>query len=160
MIYQYLTLENTIYVTGVLLLLVIILLIWNIRLEIKTKKLMRGKNGNSLEDSFKDMNVDISDLQNFRAEMEKYLAVVEMRLKRSVQGVENINFNAFKGLESGGSSFATAFLNENGDGVILSSLHARERVSVFAKQVRKFKADMELTEEEEEALKVAREKLV
>jgi hypothetical protein len=96
-------------------------------------------------------------LKNFKRELELYLQTVEKRLSKSIQGVENINFNAFKGSETGGKSFATAFLNEKGDGVIISSLYARERISIFSKQVKGFKPEVDLSEEEKTALTKAKE---
>jgi hypothetical protein len=154
--FGFLTQENTFYILAILLVLVIVLLIWNIRLEIKTKKLMRGKSGQSLEGSFTSMQNDIKSIEDFREEMRKYLTKVEKRLSTTIRGCENVTFNAFSGLESGGKSFATALLNEKGDGVIISSLHARERVSIFSKSVKNFKPDVELSEEEEVALTNAR----
>lgn len=82
------------------------------------------------------------------------------KIARSAQSVETIRFNPFKGTGSGGNqSFATAILNENGDGVILSSLYSSDRVSIFAKPVAKLTSTHELTEEEAHALKVAATKL-
>jgi hypothetical protein len=121
------------------------------------KRLMRGKSGLTLENSFADMQKDIDTLIKFRGDLEKYLKTIEKRVSKSIQGVHNLNFNAFKGMESGGKSFATAFLNENGDGIVLSSLHARDRVSIFAKQIKNFKPEMELSEEENLALTKAQE---
>jgi hypothetical protein len=137
--------------------LVILLVIWIIRLEIRIGRLMRGKSGFTLENSFIDMQKDINGLIRFRSDLEKYLKTIEKRVSKSVQGIHNINFNAFTGMDSGGKSFATAFINENGDGVILSSLHSRDRVSVFAKQIKNFKPELELSEEEALALTKAKE---
>jgi len=43
-------------------------------------------------------------------------------------------------------------LNEVGDGVVLSSLYSRERMSVFAKPVKAGKSEFELSDEEKEVL--------
>lgn len=137
--------------------LVILLVVWIIRLEVRIGRLMRGKSGFTLENSFVDMQKDINNLAKFRIDLEKYLKTIEKRVSKSIQGVHNMNFNAFKGMDSGGKSFATAFLNENGDGIVLSSLHSRDRVSIFAKQVKNFKPELELSEEETIALTKARE---
>jgi hypothetical protein len=145
------------YLIIAFIVLVILLIVWIIRLEVRVKRLMRGKSGFSLENSFTDMQKDIDTFIKFRGELEKYLKTIEKRVSKSIQGVHNFNFNAFKGMESGGKSFATAFLNENGDGIVLSSLHARDRVSIFAKQIKNFKPEMELSEEENLALTKARE---
>jgi hypothetical protein len=46
-------------------------------------------------------------------------------------------FKAFDGMKSGGTnSFSLALLNEEGDGVILSTLHSRERVNVYSKEIK------------------------
>lgn len=151
------TIENIIYIILALSLICLILLIWVIRLEIKNRRLLRGKNAKDLEDSFMSMQNDIDHLHEFKSEIEKYLMNIEKRLSTSVRGLQNVSFSAFQGLESGGKSFATALLNEKGDGIILSSLQARERVSIFAKQIKGYKADVELTEEEKLALTKAKE---
>jgi hypothetical protein len=149
---NFLNLEHIIYICIGLAIVVVILLIWNIRLELKTRRLMRGKNGRSLEEAFFAMQGELDDFEKFRGEMEKYLRNVEARISTSIRGFNNNNFNAFKGMESGGKSFATAFLNEKGDGIILSSLQARDRVSIFAKEVKNYQTEVEMSEEEEKAL--------
>ena len=71
--------------------------------------------------------------------------------------MHTVRFNPFKGTGAGGNqSFATALLNENGDGVVLSSLYSRERVSVYAKPVQKFSSEYELSGEEKQAIKSAK----
>ena len=153
---DFITSEILFYICITLSVLFVIMLIWNIRLEVRISRLMRGKNGKSLESSFISMNKDISDVQNFKEDMEKYLTTVEKRLKRSVQGISSLNFNAFSGAESGAKSFATAFVNENGDGIIISSLNARDRLSIFTKEIQSWKSNLELSEEEQSALTKAK----
>lgn len=154
---DFLTSEIILYVLIAFAVLIIILLVWNFNLSSKLKRLTRNEKGVSLEKSLFSLHDDIGDLQQFRKELENYLKKVEGRLKKSVQGIESINYNAFAGAESGGKSFAIAFLNENGDGVIISSLHARDRVSVFSKKISKYESDVELSEEEKLALTKAKE---
>jgi len=140
-----------------LILIFIFLVFWIIRLEFRIKKLMKGKNGLSLENSFLESQKDIDNLKNFQIEIDRYLKIMDHRISKSIQGVQNINFNAFTGMGSGAKSFATAFLNERGDGIVLSSLHARDRVSIFAKQIRNYKSEIDLSEEEQNALTKAKE---
>jgi hypothetical protein len=59
----------------------------------------------------------------------------------------------------GNQSFATAFLNEDGDGVVISSLYSREHTSVFAKPVKKHSSEHEMSNEEKEAMEEARKNL-
>lgn len=140
------------YILLGLILITIILIVQTIRLSIKTKKLMRGKNGNSLEDSFNLMEKDISKLFETKKEIEGYLKIVEHRLSTSLRGFENVSFDAFKGMASGGKSFSTAFINEKGNGIIISCLNARDHIRFFSKKINNFKSDIELSEEEQDAL--------
>ena len=146
-----------IYALGAIL---IFLVIWIMQLERKVRNFTRGKNGKSLEDSMVMLKKGQDDLIGFRKNMEDYLREVEKRLRRSTQSIETIRFNPFKGSGSGGNqSFATAFLDENGDGLVMSSLYARDRVSIFSKQIKKFKSEVELSEEEKKAVDDAKKKL-
>ena len=143
-----------------LIFLAAILIAIIIRLEIRIKNLMRGQNGASLEDAFNSMQEDISNLHDFEKEMKHYLTSVEKRLRRSVQAVETIRYNPFKGTGSGGNqSFATTLLTEEGDGVVISSLYSREHVRVFSKPLKAHKSEFELTEEELDVLNKAKESL-
>jgi hypothetical protein len=128
-------------------------------LRLKVRKMLRG-NACNVCDSIGEADKDIKELEKFRGEMEKYLLTVEKRLRRSTQAVETVRFNAFRGAGEGGSqSFATAFVNEEGDGSVISSLYSRDRVSIFSKQIKKFDSDIELSEEERRAVSSAKAKL-
>ena len=124
-----------------------------IYLNIRIGRLLIGKNARSLEDSIINAQKDISDLQTFEDESVKYFEHVEARLKRAIQSVETVRFNPFKGTGEGGNqSFATSFTNEKGDGVVISSLYSRERVSIFSKPLKNFESQFELTDEEQEVV--------
>lgn len=140
---------DQIYITYGLIAFVLMLIGWIIRLEIKIKKLLGGKDAKSLEGSIVENHKNIEKLNVFQKESENYFMNIEKRLKRSVQAVETIRFNPFKGTGEGGSqSFSTSFLTENGRGVVISSLYSRDRVSVFSKPLEKFESSFELTDEE------------
>jgi hypothetical protein len=68
--------------------------------------------------------------------------------------LETIRFNPFPD-QGSNQSFAIGLLNEEKDGVVISSLYSRERMSVFAKPIKNGKSDYELTQEEKEALQKA-----
>lgn len=137
--------------------IVIILGVWVFVLEHRMRKLLAGKDAQSLEGVIRALGDDIRALEKFQTSTTDYLADAEKRIKRSVQGVETIRFNAFKGNGEGGNqSFAVALLSENGDGAIISSLYARDRMSVFAKPVKNFTSEFEMTAEECDAIERAR----
>lgn len=145
--------SNTDIIIGVLAVAVIILAITVFYQERQIKKILKGKNAKDLEDSFNFIEKEYKEMKKFRDDMSDYLKNVESRLKKSVQGLSIVRFNAWKGTGDGGNqSFASAFLSENGNGIILSSLHSRDRVSIFAKPVKAGKSSYELTDEEKSAL--------
>ena len=132
---------------------VVILVLWIIRLELKIRRLLLGKNARSLEDSIIETHNNLEKLNNFQKEAINHFVNVEKRLSRSVQAVETIRFNPFKADGVGGTqSFSTSFISENGDGVVISSLYSRDRVSIFSKPLEKFESKLELTDEEKEVV--------
>ncbi|OHA89123.1 MAG: hypothetical protein A2653_02825 [Candidatus Zambryskibacteria bacterium RIFCSPHIGHO2_01_FULL_43_25] len=149
---------NTEMVLFALMAIIILLVIWLIVLEIRLNRLLLGKDARSLENTITWVRDTLSEMLKFRDESVGYWRNVEARLKRSVQSIETVRFNPFKGTGDGGNqSFSTAFLNEKGDGVVISSLHSRDRVSVFSKPVKKFGSEFEMTQEEKGVIEQAKE---
>lgn len=141
--------------------IVLVLLLWIIRLEWKVYNLLKGQSGRSLEASFVATKKSVDGLERYRRELEQYLSGVEERLRRSIQGVSTIRFNPFKGGGTGGNqSFAVSLLDEKGDGVVFSSLYARDRMSVFAKPIKDGVSEFELTAEEKEVIEKAKKTTV
>lgn len=140
----------------VLAALVAILAIWNIRIELRMRSLLAGKNAKSLEDTITHVIKELNTLTKTKNDIVDYLENIEKRMRKTIRGVETIRFNPFK--DSGSNqSFATAFVSEEGDGVVISSLYSRDRVSIFAKPVKKLSSEYELTEEEKEVLSKAKQ---
>ena len=79
-------------------------------------------------------------------------------LSETMRGVSVVRFNALAGDTSGKQSFAAAILSEQGDGVVLSSMHARENARMYAKPLKKFTSEHELTDEEKRAIMEARKR--
>lgn len=144
----------------ILSLVCIVLLILVIIMHIKLKRFLVGIDSKHIGDSLTSVSSDLQDLQAFKKDLESYLTTVEKRLKKSVQSVHTVRFNPFKGNGGGGNqSFATAFLTEEGDGVVVSSLYSRENVSVYSKPINKHRSEYELSDEEREAIGKAKENL-
>ena len=138
---------------GVLAFIVLLLVVWVILLERRLKKLSSGKSGASLEDTITANQASLEELARFRKAVEVELGRINERVKKKLHGAKTIRFNPFAGTGSGGNqSFATALLDEEGSGVVISSLYSREKMSVFAKPVIKRKSEFELTDEEREVL--------
>jgi len=144
----------------VLTVCMVIAVLLGLHTEWKVNRLLRGKSGKSLENVIIRNAADIEKFKEFRKELETYLESVEKRLDQSVRGIGTVRFNPFKGTGDGGhQSFATALLDENENGIVLSTLYTRERVGVYAKPLKSGKSEYELTQEERNAIAEARKKL-
>lgn len=135
-------------------LIVLIGAIWAVRTEKRLKRFFSGKKGRDLEENITILEENISKLKSSKEKIEKELIEVNKKLKKSIRGLETIRFNPFPD-QGSNQSFAVGMLNEEGDGVVFSSLYSRERMSIFAKPVKNGKSEYELTTEEKEVLRKA-----
>ncbi len=139
---------------GVVITLLVVAIL---RLEMRLRKVLRGNRTKSIDESFDQIETEVKEIKDFKKDVSKYLESVESRLNKSVQGIGTVRFNPFKGTGSGGNqSFATSFITSKGEGVTISTLYSRDHVSVFAKPIKDFKSEFELTGEEKESLEMAK----
>jgi len=113
--------------------------------------LSRGGDGKSLEGTIRTLHERVAALEENARKTASSLSNHEARITRAIQGVSVKRFDPFQNA-GGQQSFATALLNEKGDGVVISGIHARDGVRVYAKQVKDFKSERELSEEEAGAI--------
>lgn len=128
---------------------------WMIITERRLKRFFLGKKARDLEETITGLGANIKKLESAAEKMQAQLEAHEARIKKSIRGVETVRFNPFPD-QGGNQSFAIGMVNEEGDGLVLSSMYGRERMSVFAKPVKAGKSAYELTAEEKEALDKAR----
>lgn len=148
------------YAAAGALLLVLIALLAIAFLRGRLSRLMTGRNGN-IEETIGILSREVKELRAFRSELEQYLKEAEARLHTTLRGVGVVRFNPFTGEGAGGNqSFAVALLDERGDGVVFSTLNARERVGVYAKPIMGGTSSFELTNEEREAIEKAKQSMV
>lgn len=130
---------------------VILVLLYVVYLHRKLSHFMRGENAKSLESTIREYLDRVDDLKKHDELIAEHALKLDKRLSQAVRNVSVMRFKAFD-QNASNQSFAIALLNEQGDGVILSSLHHRDHVSVFAKPVTKYESKHDLTEEEEKVL--------
>jgi len=129
-------------------------IIWIIITEKRLKRFFLGKKAKDLEETISILEDDIQKLKKSKENTEKELTTINAKLKKSIRGLETVRFNPFPD-QGSNQSFAIGILNEENDGVVLSSLYSRERMSIFAKPIKGGKSEYELTEEEKNALEKA-----
>ena len=76
------------------------------------------------------------------------------QLEGAIQRVGVVRYNPFEDTGSN-QSFVLAMLDALGDGFVLSSLHSRQATRMFLKPVTRGKADSAVSEEENEAIRLA-----
>ena len=130
---------------------IVILLLWIGLTEYRFKKFFAGTKARNLEEVMITLGQEMKEIKNTQDKINNHLVIVDSRLNKSIRSVEAIRFNPF--LDAGSNqSFAISFLNDEGDGVVMSSLYARDRMSIFAKPIVGGKSEFELSAEEKEVL--------
>ncbi|MGG5260765.1 DUF4446 family protein [Phycicoccus avicenniae] len=83
------------------------------------------------------------------------LAALRAEMAQSLRHVAVVRYDAF-GDMGGRLSFSAALVDDDGDGLVLSSIHARGESRTYAKGVVGGSSDATLTPEEQQALAAAR----
>jgi len=124
------------------------------RLGKRLDAITRGADGRSLE-AVLDAHLDkVFGVSREVDDLSARSAMLEANGRKAVQRVGLVRFNPFE--ETGGNqSFALALMDANGDGLVISSLHARAGTRLYAKSVVGGKSDAALSAEESEALQIA-----
>lgn len=93
-------------------------------------------------------------IEENREEIKKLIvdtAQAKENLRKSVQKIGYIRYDAFDDLQNK-LSFSMALLNQDLDGVIMTSIYGREQSTVFTKEIRLGRTGEKLSEFEKEAL--------
>jgi len=123
--------------------------------EKRLKRFFLGKKAKDLEETIGILETEIIKLKKSEEEIKNNIISMNSKLKQSIRGLETIRFNPFPD-QGSNQSFAIGMLNEEGNGLVISSLYSRERMSIFAKPIKNGKSEYELTTEEKEALQKAK----
>lgn len=83
------------------------------------------------------------------------LAQTRRELAQALRHVSVVRYDAFGDL-GGRFSFSAAMLDDSGDGLVLTSIHGRSETRTYLKGLSGGIADIELSPEENEALKLAK----
>lgn len=143
--------------------LCIIELIWIIILQQRMAKfktsylaLQTFLDGSSLDQQLKEYIAEVKQIKSDLGEVKERLAQAESKLRSSVDRVELVRFNAFENMGSD-LSFALALLNQEANGVVLSSINNREESRVYAKPIVHGESSYHLSVEEKNAISKAKE---
>jgi biopolymer transport protein ExbB/TolQ len=143
------------YLIVLSLIVLAIVLFWLVRTEKRLKKFFLGKKASNLENIIVSMQEELKDLQKEKDLMVKEIGTINQKLRKSIRGLEMIRFNPFSD-QGSNQSFAIGMLDEEDNGIVISSLYSRDRMSVFAKPIKEGKSKYELSKEEKEVLEKAK----
>lgn len=141
----------------VLLIVVIIQAIQMHNLKKNYKKFMGGKDVKSLEKQLEKIVEDNNYILNISDENRKDIRNIKKELENSFNKVGIIKYDAFKQM-GGKLSFSAALLNEKDNGFILNSVHSSEGCYIYIKEIVAGLCDLDLSNEEKEALSQAMKK--
>jgi len=142
--------------------IIIIMLVWMAVIGGRLKKLRKqyvavmGNTGiTNIEDVVIEMKERLAAQERIASDLNVSLLDVEKQipLKKSKIGV--LRYNAF-GEQGNDLSFSIAIVNEEKDGVVLSGIHNRENMFIYAKPIEKGSSKYHLTPEEISAISDAK----
>lgn len=155
-----------IYIVAALILIVIILFIimtLNMksidRMESRLKKLTRGVDSTNLEQLVSSYMDRVDTVAKETKEMKDLYSSIHGKVDNCLQNISIIRFKAFEDVGSD-LSFAVAMLDNNKDGVIITSIYGRNESTTYAKPIDKGISRYELSAEENTVLKNAVEKII
>ena len=105
----------------------------------------------SLQEQFEALYAYVQDAAE---RLDRRMETAERRIDRSVAYRALIRYDAY-GEMSGRQSTSIALLDATRSGVVLSSIHHRDQARMYAKEVREGKPELELSPEEDEAIRRA-----
>jgi hypothetical protein len=131
-------------------------LIISIVIHLRIKRIFKSTNMPDIEKLIGLHTKTLEDFVNFKAESISYMKFLDNRIKKKTANASILRYNSFQG-SGGNQSFSSVFANEEGDGVVITSLHTRERTNVFAKPLTKWQSENNLLEEETQTITMAKQ---
>lgn len=133
----------------------LIALVLFVRNEFRLRTLFKNGQPESIDEILRELALHTRNLELRSEKSENEIKRISIRLAKSVRNVQTVRYNPFP--DAGGNqSFAVALLDDHGNGVVLSSLYARDRMSVYAKPIEMHASEFELSGEELEAVTKAK----
>jgi hypothetical protein len=124
-------------------------------LEQRLARLTRGSEGGNLQDVLESHLDTVARVSGDVDELSDRTARLESQGRRAFQRIGLVRFNPFEDTGSN-QSFALALLDGRDDGIVISSLHSRSATRIYAKALSAGRADAALSDEESQAVEIAR----
>ncbi len=126
-----------------------------VRLQKQYERMMAGVERGNLEEALNQHVDRVREAQQAVTALQVESKRLDWTLRHTAQWMGVVRFNPFRNT-GGDQSFAWALLDGEGNGVVLTSLHARDNTRVYCKPLHNWESIHSLTEEEIEAIARAR----
>lgn len=146
------------YIVGALAIIILILLIILLsnmkaisKLENKYRKLTRGVENANIEQLISSYMDKIDYVKTETEDIKTKIDYINEQVGKCIQNVSITRYKAFDDVGSD-LSFSLAMLDENKDGVIITSIYGRNESTTYAKPIDKGISRYDLSEEEKSVL--------
>ncbi len=143
-------------ILSLLALLIGLYCLWQNRsLNTLRKIFFAGQKALDLESVILSLKQQQKDNRQQQVVLEQALDGLKNNISFAVQKVGLVRFNPF-GDSGGNFSFCLALLDGHNNGVIITSMYGREQNRIYSKKIENGKSDIQLTEEEQRSVLVAK----
>lgn len=143
---------------GVIALLLVLVIVLFVRLSslrsLYEKMMVGGESGQSMEEMLLSHIEETRRVAEENAKLREENARIDALLKTAITKVGVVRFSAFQDMGSD-LSYAVALLDAHNNGVVFSSIFAREDSRSYVKPIEDGRSTYTMTKEEEQALKHA-----
>lgn len=124
------------------------------KLNKRIDELTRGKDVQSMEDIILNFFERIEKLESAEERISLDIEKIKNKLKTTYQKSGLVKYDAFREM-SGALSYSLALLDQENNGVLITSMYSREGCYTYAKEILNGESKLNLSEEEQDALKEA-----
>lgn len=126
-----------------------------IRLQKSYELLQAAEGRETIVDVMSRTMAEFGELRDEVARLERGLSATRRDLAMALRHVSVVRYDAF-GDMGGRYSFSAALLDDAGDGLVITSIHARSETRTYLKGLSGGDSDIMLSPEEQQAVRIAR----
>lgn len=155
-------LRSDLFIIGLVLINLLLLVLffintWSTKKTRKTYEEFMKKLGTNtnIEQDLKNYIAKVETVEEKNEQIIKYCNKLSENISECTHKIGMVRYNAFRDTGSN-LSFAVALLNEYDTGIVLNGIYSREVSNIYAKPVIKGESSYTLSEEEKEAIQIAK----
>lgn len=132
--------------------LFVIILSFKLRRLRRSFKILRGDGGDrDVVSTLSTWSRNISDMRERVDGLAAEQQIIRNLARSAIQKLHLVRYDAFEDM-GGRLSFSAALLDDKGDGVVVTSINGRTETRTYAKLIRNYTSEHNLSEEEGEAI--------